>query len=102
MAAALFRQAGHPIPRGTASLQSVGMRKENQAWAEDMAMLRKGKAPPGFDYRTTSTRPGETLVALDGATGDVVWEVPFFAEKLNIKMTVGHLRGIDHPPRCCR
>ncbi len=74
----------------------VVVRNGNRAWAKELAMLRRGETPPKVD-RTTPTRPGETLVALDGETGEVIWEVPFFAEKLNIKMTIGHLRGMDQP-----
>jgi len=76
----------------------VVVRNGNQGWAGELAMLRRGETPVKFDSRTTPTRPGETLVALDGETGEVVWEAPFFAEKLNIVMTVGHLRGMDQPP----
>ncbi|MDA1190781.1 MAG: hypothetical protein O3A46_03745 [Candidatus Poribacteria bacterium] len=49
-------------------------------------------------YPTTSydlAEPGERLVAVDGATGNVVWETEWPAVKSRVMMTVGHLLGID-------
>jgi len=41
--------------------------------------------------------PGETLTALDGQTGECVWDVPWPAQKSRVMMTVGHLRGVGEP-----
>ncbi len=75
----------------------VAVRRGNQGWAEELAVLRRGENPPRIDPRRTPTRQEETLTVLDGETGEVVWDVPLSAEKIDIKMTVGHLRGIDRP-----
>ena len=43
------------------------------------------------------TGPDETMVAVDGETGQVVWERPWPGLKPREMMTVGHLRGMDEP-----
>lgn len=42
--------------------------------------------------------PDETLIAVDGATGDVVWETAWPATRARVMFTVGHLNGMDAPP----
>lgn len=37
--------------------------------------------------------PDETLIAVDGETGDVVWEVPWPATRPRVMMTTGYLHG---------
>ncbi len=46
-------------------------------------------APPG---------PNDRLCALDGETGEVVWEVPWPGETFEAHMTLGYLRGRDECP----
>lgn len=41
--------------------------------------------------------PGETLTALDTATGKVLWRAPWPATRPRVMFTVGHLRGLDQP-----
>ena len=76
----------------------VVIRRGNNGWAEELAMARRGESIPQIDHRTTPLRPEETLVALDGETGKVVWEVPLSGHKLNMKLMVAHIRGIHEPP----
>lgn len=40
---------------------------------------------------------GEQLTAVDGETGEIVWQAPWPAKVSRVMMTVGHLRGIDRP-----
>jgi len=76
----------------------VVTRRGNLGWADELAMARRGQPPPEYPPRTTPLRPEETLVALDGETGEVVWEVPLSGHKLSIKMMAAHIRGIDQAP----
>jgi len=43
-------------------------------------------------------RPGDMLVALDGETGDLVWEVPWPGPTFSAHMTLGYLNGRENPP----
>ncbi len=40
---------------------------------------------------------GSRLTAVDGETGDVVWQAPWPAIQPRVMMTVGHLHGMDAP-----
>ncbi len=42
-------------------------------------------------------REGETLTALDGETGEVIWRADWPATRPRVMFTVGHLRGLDEP-----
>ena len=49
------------------------------------------------DNRYTQAGPDETLIAVDGQTGDTVWEVPWRATRARVMQTVGALDGPDKP-----
>lgn len=40
---------------------------------------------------------GSRLTAVDGATGEPVWEAPWPSVQPRVMMTVGHLNGLDRP-----
>lgn len=50
---------------------------------------------PAEEY--DKAKEGELLTAVDGETGEVVWNQPWPAVCSRVMMTVGHLRGIDKP-----
>jgi rhamnogalacturonan endolyase len=52
-------------------------------------------AYPTDTYDTAA--PGEELAAVDAATGEIVWAVPWPAVQSRVMMTVAHLRGLDQP-----
>lgn len=55
---------------------------------------------PGADFednRYSGAGPDETLICVDGETGDVRWEVPWPATKARVMMTAGSLKGQNGP-----
>ena len=42
--------------------------------------------------------PDETLIAVDGETGETIWEVPWPAKEARVMFTTGYLNGPDHAP----
>ena len=42
--------------------------------------------------------PDETLIAVDGETGNLVWETPWPARRARVMLTTGYLRGMERPP----
>ncbi|HRW08510.1 MAG TPA: hypothetical protein P5121_25585 [Caldilineaceae bacterium] len=42
--------------------------------------------------------PDEMLTAVDGATGEIVWETPWPGTRPRVVFTVGYLRGMDQLP----
>jgi len=59
-------------------------------------VFRRDKEWSGVE-RHEATGPDETIVAVDGQTGQVVWERPWPGTRERVMMTVGHLRGQDEP-----
>ncbi|MBT5830464.1 MAG: PQQ-binding-like beta-propeller repeat protein [Candidatus Latescibacteria bacterium] len=55
---------------------------------------------PGASFpenRYKQAGPDETLIAVDGQTGDIVWEVPWPATRARVMQTIGALDGPDKP-----
>lgn len=42
--------------------------------------------------------PDEMLTAVDGETGEIVWQTPWPGTRPRVVFTVGYLRGMDQPP----
>jgi hypothetical protein len=49
------------------------------------------------DFYDSGLAEGEFLTVADAATGELVWQAPWPAQKPRVMMTVGHLRGLDQP-----
>jgi hypothetical protein len=52
----------------------------------------------GRDAVDEGPRPGAVLCALDGETGERVWEVPWPGRTMEAHMTIGYLHGMDECP----
>lgn len=55
---------------------------------------------PGVDFednRYAEAGPDETLICVDGETGDIKWEVPWPAKKARVMITAGSLNGPEQP-----
>ena len=55
---------------------------------------------PGAEFennRYAGAGPDETLICVDGETGDIKWEAPWPAKKARVMMTAGSLNGDDAP-----
>lgn len=61
-------------------------------------LFHKGPGLPFADNYYDQAGPDETLVAVDAATGDLVWETPWPARRARVMFTTGYLRGLDQPP----
>lgn len=61
-------------------------------------LFHKGPGHAFPDNFYDQAGPDETLVAVDSATGDLVWETPWPAKRPRVMFTEGYLRGLDAPP----
>jgi hypothetical protein len=61
-------------------------------------IFHRGPGAPFPDDFYREAGPDETLIAVDGETGDVVWEVPWPATRPRVMFTIGDLRGPEAPP----
>jgi len=75
----------------------VVLRRGGRAWSGELARIRRGEEPSELPANATAIPAGETLTALDGATGEIVWEVPLEGKQLFVKTTAAHVRGVDAP-----
>jgi len=60
-------------------------------------LLHAGPGGARGDDSYEAAGPDERLVALDAATGEVVWQVPWPARRPRVMLTVAHLDGPDEP-----
>ena len=60
-------------------------------------VFHRGPGVEFKDNRYTGAGPDETLICVDGETGDIKWEVPWPAQKARVMMTAGSLNGDDAP-----
>lgn len=61
----------------------------------EVAFHTTKQSSPRAPYDTAE--PDEFLTVVDGETGELVWEAPWPAKRSRVMMTVGRLRGADHP-----
>lgn len=61
-------------------------------------VFHRGPGHTFADNFYNAAGPDETLLAVDGETGDVVWEVPWPARRPRLVFTLGYLNGFDHAP----
>ena len=60
-------------------------------------VFHRGPGAEFKDNRYASAGPDETLICVDGETGDIKWEVPWLATNARVMMTAGSLNGNDAP-----
>jgi hypothetical protein len=61
-------------------------------------VFHKGPGVPFPDDFYAAAGPDEKLVAVDGETGETVWETPWPATRARVMLTIGTLRGANRPP----
>ena len=60
-------------------------------------VFHRGPGASFEDNKYTGAGPDETLICVDGETGDIKWEVPWPAQKARVMMTAGSLNGSEAP-----
>ena len=60
-------------------------------------LFHRGPGAEFVDNRYAAAGPDETLICVDGETGDIKWEVPWPASNARVMMTAGSLHGEDTP-----
>jgi len=75
----------------------VVVRRGGPSWAESIAAIRGGRQPERTDPRK-AIPSGDSIVALSGRTGRVIWQTPFEGHQRSMHMVTAHVNGIDQPP----
>jgi hypothetical protein len=60
-------------------------------------VFHRGPGAEFEDNKYAGAGPDETLICVDGETGDIKWEVPWLAVNPRVMMTPGSLNGEDAP-----
>jgi len=74
----------------------IVIRRGGPGWADELRRLREGGQPKSVRY-TEPIPEGDSVVALAGQTGQVIWETPIEAHERSMHMIAAHVRGIDQP-----
>ena len=61
-------------------------------------LFHKGTGQAFSDNFYAEAGADETLICVDSATGDVVWETAWPAKRPRVMFTTGYLNGLDAPP----
>jgi len=75
----------------------VVVRRGGKGWAKELAAVRRGEQVPRTKAERSPLKQGETLVALDGETGQIVWEVPIEGNSRAVKTATAHVQGVGKP-----
>ncbi len=87
----------HHVPIAACDINGDGRTEVvfHRVYARVHAPCRGAVFPDNF---YAAAGPDETLVAVDGETGDLIWEVPWPATRPRVALTIGYLHGMDVAP----